>query len=162
MDLNAQKDHFSRAVVRAVAAAAAIKCDVPSHDEDSIDFELVAPDAHPTVPGRRLSIQAKSGQNCAPQNGTISYPLPIKNYNDLRGTAYVPRILVVVHVPSDPAEWIASDPERMVFRRCAYWTTLAGEPETTNTSTVTVTIPSDQVFDVDALEGCMTLPALVA
>src|SRR5690349_3532146 len=134
MDLNAQKDHFSGSVIRAVAAAAGIKCDSPGHDEDSIDFELVAPDAHPRVPYKRLSIQAKCSQSAEPQNGEISFPLKVKNYDDLRGVAYVPRILVVVHVPADPSEWIASDPEKMVLRRCAYWADLAGAPETSNTS----------------------------
>jgi hypothetical protein len=158
MDLSAQKDHFSRAVVRAVAAAGGVKCDVPSHDEDSIDLELVAPDAHVRVPGRRLSVQAKCTKNTIEQNGAFSVPLPVKNYNDLRGPAYVPRILVVVHVPPDPADWIAADAEKMILRRCAYWKSLAGEPGTENTSTVNVTVPSDQVFDVDALDICMSLP----
>ena len=42
MDLNARKDHFSRAVVRAVAAAAGVGASVPELDQDSEDIEFAA------------------------------------------------------------------------------------------------------------------------
>lgn len=92
-------------------------------------------------------------------NGAFSYPLPVKNYNDLRkSTLYVPRILIVVHVPSDPAEWIVSDPDKMVVKRCAYWVSLAGAEAITNTSTVSVTIKTEHVFDPNALRDNLKMP----
>src|SRR4051812_17473424 len=83
MDLNAQKDHFSRAVVRAVAAVAGVTATVPEHDQDSIDFTFAAPDTD-TEPGARLDAQLKCSQNIEPSNGVFSFDLPVKNYNDLR------------------------------------------------------------------------------
>ena len=52
MDLNARKDHFSRAVVRAVAAAAGVGASVPELDQDSEDIEFAAPDTA-ELPGAR-------------------------------------------------------------------------------------------------------------
>lgn len=157
MDLNAQKDHFSRAVVRAVAAAAGVAATVPEHDQDSIDLVLVAPDTD-AAPGPKLDVQLKASQNIDPSGETFSFDLPVKNYNDLRRPVYVPRILVVVHVPPDPADWLVGDPEKIVLRRCAYWVSLAGAPETTNTSTISVNVPTEHVFDMDALHQNLQPP----
>jgi Domain of unknown function (DUF4365) len=83
MDLNAQKDYFSRAVVRAVAAAAGVKATVPEQDEDSEDITFAAPDTR-TAPGAKLDAQLKCSEAITPHNGSFTYPLPVKNYNDLR------------------------------------------------------------------------------
>lgn len=160
MDLNAQKDHFSRAIVRAIAATAGVTATVPEHDQDSLDMTYAAPDTS-TTPGAKLDAQLKCSHNIQAQGDHFSFPLPVKNYDDLRwppGSRYVPRILIVVHVPSDPTEWLVSDPEQMTLRRCAYWVSLAGAVETDNTSTVSVSIPIEQVFDPAALTAQLTSP----
>lgn len=158
MDLNSRKDHFSRAVVRAVAATAGVTATVPEHDQDSADMSFAAPDTN-EAPGARLDAQLKCSQNISPQDGRFSYALPVKNYNDLRwAELYVPRILIVVHVPANPAEWMTTGPDRMVLKRCAYWVSLAGAGETENTSTVSITIPTEQVFDPAALIANLARP----
>lgn len=160
MDLNAQKDHFSRAIVRAIAATAGIKATVPEQDEDSEDITFTAPDTS-AAPGARLDAQLKCSQNIDPRDGSFSYPLPVKNYNDLRWPAvelFVPRILIVVHVPADPAEWLVSDVEKITLRRCAYWVSLAGAEPTENTSTVSVNIPVEHMFDTAALLAHLAQP----
>jgi Domain of unknown function (DUF4365) len=151
MDLNARKDHFSRAVVRAVAATAGVKAIVPEHDEDSVDIAFAAPDTD-TGPGAKLDAQLKCSHIIDPSGESFKYSLPVKNYEDLRWPElYVPRILIVVHVPADPAEWLVSEPEMMTLKRCAYWASLAGLGPTTNTSTVSVNILTERVFDPTAL-----------
>jgi hypothetical protein len=157
MDLNARKDHFSRAVVRAVAAAAGVAAAIPEHDQDSIDMTLDAADTE-DEPGRKLDLQLKCSQNIDPSGESFSFNLPIKNYDDLRRRVYVPRLLVLVHVPADPAYWVVSDPEKMTLRRCAYWQSFAGLPESGNVSTVAITIGTEQVFDVDALLDNLRVP----
>jgi hypothetical protein len=153
MDLNARKDHFSRAVARAIAAAAGVAASVPEHDQDSIDMCFAAPDS-PEGPGPKLDAQLKCSQNVVPNGNAFPFDLGVKNYDDLRWPAdsrYVPRILVVVHVPTDPADWFKCDPGQIVMKRCAYWVDLAGEPATTNTDTIRVKVPTAQIFDPGAL-----------
>jgi Domain of unknown function (DUF4365) len=160
MDLNARKEDFSRAVIRAVAATAGVTASVPERDQDSVDITFAAPDAEDS-PGARLDAQLKCSQNVILANGSFSFPLGVKNYDDLRWpstTLYVPRILIVVHVPEDPLEWMTSDPEAMILKRCAYWVNLAGAPERENTSSVSVTIPTEHVFDAEALCRCLDTP----
>jgi len=38
-----------------------------------------------------------------------------------------------------------------VLRRCAYWVSLAEQPETDNRTSVTISLPVEQRFDVAAL-----------
>lgn len=153
MDLNARKDHFSRAVVRVIAATAGVGTTVPELDQDSEDIQFAAPDAG-THPGAKLSAQLKCSEAIDSSGTEFPFELPVKNYNDLRWppeSLYVPRILIVVHVPHDAGEWMACDPEQIVLRRCAYWLSLAGSAETSNASSVTVKVPTEQVFDAEAL-----------
>jgi hypothetical protein len=160
MDLNTRKDHFSRAVVRAVAAAAGVGAIVPELDQNSEDIEFTAPDTS-AGPGPKLAGQLKSSQNIDPGGESFSYDLPIKNYNDLRWPAeslYVPRILVLVHVPSNPEDWFSCDSAQIIMRRCAYWTNLAGREAVSNTTSVRIRIPTNQIFDVAALRENLRVP----
>ena len=45
--------------------------------------------------------------------------------------------------------------ECMISRRCAYWLSLLGMPERSNTSMVSVRLPRVQRFDVEQLQGLM-------
>lgn len=46
----------------------------------------------------------------------------------------------------------------MVLKRCAYWVSLAGAPASDNTSTVSVSIPTEQVFAPDCLIAQLAPP----
>jgi Domain of unknown function (DUF4365) len=160
LDLNAQKDHFSRAVVRAIAAAAGAGATVPELDQNSEDIEFTAPDTA-DGPGPKLGGQLKCSQNIEPTGETFPYDLPIKNYRELRWPAnslYVPRILVLVHVPPNPEDWFSCDPVQIVMRRCAYWMSLAGQPIVDNAATVRVHVPTAQIFNVEALRENLKRP----
>ena len=78
MDLNARKDHFSRAVVRAVAATAGITATIPDHDQDSVDIHFAAPDTD-DGPGARLDAQLKCTQNLDRTGGHLPFDLKLKN-----------------------------------------------------------------------------------
>jgi Domain of unknown function (DUF4365) len=81
---------------------------------------------------------------------------PVKNYRDLiLSDLSNPRILVVVVVPEQIDDWIEQTPERLVIRRCAYWTSLLGLAESDNETTVTVDDPRANLFVVDALSQIM-------
>jgi hypothetical protein len=46
-------------------------------------------------------------------------------------------------------------PEQLVLRRCAYWCSLAGLPESENETSVTVRVPRANLFNVAVLTGLM-------
>lgn len=89
---------------------------------------------------RVLQTRTKASDSAA----TKLDPLKLKNYNDLRGDHYVPRVLIVVLVPTVPEDWLIQNHESLALRHCVYWLSLQQSPETTNTAKVTVAIPRSQ------------------
>ena len=67
----------------------------------------------------------------------------------------VPRVLVVLDLPEDDERWLAVSAQELVMRRCAYWVAMSGAPESGNTGTVTVSIPTANRLDVPALRNLM-------
>jgi hypothetical protein len=152
MSLNFQQEEFSRAYVHAVATVAGFKVYPPATpDDDSVDLSIGTRGIFGKIRSPRIDIQLKCWQG-AVDGETLSYALPVKNYEELRHEDYqVPRILVVVVVPVLLDEWITQSLNDLVLRRCGYWLSLRGELETANTTSVTVHIPVANVFSVSAL-----------
>ena len=151
MDLNQQKEQFSRAYVRAIAAAAGFDTYTFCVDDDSIDMGIAA--SGKRLPRRpRLELQLK----CTAKEiaDVMRFPLKLKNYNELRGECCVPRILVVIAVPVRPEDWVTETKNQFVMHCRAYWASLAGWPETSNTKSVTLEL---QPFSVDELNRLMLL-----
>ncbi|MBF0614325.1 MAG: DUF4365 domain-containing protein [Magnetococcales bacterium] len=157
MDLNLQKEKFSEAYVRAVAAVAGFGVSRPEVDDDSVDLTIAARGGKGTVRSPRLDIQLKCTANAAIDEGkTFSFPLKIKNYDDLRDEqVMVPRVLVVVRVPDDVAEWSEVAEDQLLLRHCGYWVSLRGASAVNNTTNKTVDIPRSQIFTVDHLKSIM-------
>ena len=86
---------------------------------------------------------------------TCIFSLPVKNYNELRADTLIPRILIVLLMPQDQSQWINQTVEELCLRRCAYWVCLADKPDTSNTFSVTVEIPTSNVFDHEQLVDLM-------
>jgi Domain of unknown function (DUF4365) len=156
MDLSQRKQEFSKAYVKAVAAVCGYATQVPSVDDDSVDLGLAARGGGGTVRSPRLDLQLKCTDQDFVRSQTINFPLPVKNYEELRPTdLMVPRILVVVVVPGDLAQWVAHSESELLLRHCGYWFSLRGMPATENEETVTLHIPRGQVFSVPAVTGMM-------
>lgn len=153
MTAEQQMEQFSLAYVRAVAAVARVNCTKPEVDEASVDLVLsqAEVDGQPEFP--LVKLQVKCHAAASPAGPTFPYPLKVKNYNELRGLRLNPKLLVVVLVPDDPADWTAQDPAGLVLRRCGYWLSLANAPTTGNTTSVTVQVPTAQVFTPAAVRG---------
>lgn len=155
MDRNKQKELFSRAYVHAVASVAGFASATPQPDDDSVDLTLRADgDFHPSSPTLDLQLKC-TGQDILGCDGQLHLELKLKNYNDLTRPTISPRLLVVLLVPDDFDVWLAQSEKELVIRRCAYFVCLTGQPKRENTSTVTVTIPCDQVFSVEAVVDLM-------
>jgi len=156
MTRNNQKEQFSIAYVRAVAAAAGFKIYREEVDDESVDIGVARSGGSGTVRSPHCDIQLKCTSQDVLDNTAVRFPLPLKNYNDLRTTdLHVPRILVVLLVPDLVPDWLVQDEEALLLRHCVYWRTLRGEPATTNDTSVTVVIPRVNIFGVVALEGIM-------
>lgn len=148
MDINAQKEQFSRAYVQAVAAVAGFAWSVPSVDDDSIDLTLSDRGGGGTIRSPKLDLQLKCHAQITPDQPNFSFDVKVKNYHDLRdNTVMVPRILVVVLVPDHITEWIHHSEPEMALRRCGYWISLRGYPDTQNFRTVAVTVDRTRQFN---------------
>jgi len=152
MDLNAQKEQFSVAFVRAVAAAAGVKVLRAEVDDDSIDIGLERSGG--CAP--KLDIQLKCTANACPANNeNVPFVLKLKNYDDLRRRTIIPRLLVVMFVPITANEWLRfnAPPTEVVMKRCAWWISLAGLPDVDNTASVTVSLPYANLFTPDSIRA---------
>ena len=152
MTPNLQMEQFSLAYIRAVASSAGYHVTRPETDMDSVDGLLLS-DA-----GRRprIEFQAKATSRDLLRTDGIYFPLPVKNYDGLRvETPLIPRILIVLLMPVEEAEWLTQTGDELCQRHCAYWRSLEGEPAVPNTQTVTVRLPLDNMFSRDQLDGLM-------
>lgn len=154
--LNTRKERFSLAYIHAVAARAGYELLETRVDIDSADGVLRS------TTGRRPSIdfQAKATSRQNIQDGSLAFPLPMKNYDDLRAETVNPRILIVVILPHDEADWMVHNEDQLILRRCGYWLSLRERPKLVNQARVTVHIPRTQVFDPSQLGHMMDRAAL--
>jgi hypothetical protein len=156
MDLNLQKEQFSIAYLRAVAATAGFAVSPPGVDDDSVDYTIAVRGGSGTIRSPRLDIQLKCTAAPLAAGADLRYALKKKNCDDLRGDAFmVPRLLIVVRVPELTQDWLRQSENELAMRHCGYWVSLRGKPDMTNETTVTVSVPRSNVLTVDALRELM-------
>lgn len=156
MDLSQRKQQFSFAYIRAVAAAAGYAVSEPSVDDESIDLMVASRGTSGAVKRPRLEVQVKCTVDTVLTEEAFSYALKLKNYDDLRDPdVLVPRILVVVRVPENVEEWTEASDQELLLRHCGYWLSLRGMDATTNTTSVTLTLPRANQFTPAALTEMM-------
>ena len=156
MELGQRKEQFSHAFVRAVAAAAGFSVSLPGVDYESVDMTLSGGTSEGLTCPPRIDLQLKCSSRELVRGDQVIYPLDLKNYNELKiSEVLVPRLLVIVLVPSSESEWIQQTEGELSMRRCGYWLSLLGMPDTTNSANVSVRLPRANIFDVSALRGLM-------
>jgi hypothetical protein len=144
-----RKELCSLAYITALAATA--QCEIASvhFDIDSLDA-LVVPRG-----GKRLAfgVQMKATSKDCLTVDNLTFDLPIKNYNDLRlGESAAPCLLVVVHLPQSEPDWISHGQDSLILRNNAYYKNLLGHPDTANTSSVRIEIPTTQKLTTQSLQ----------
>ncbi len=151
MEENDRKERFSLAYISAVAAHAGVLVVEEPVDRDSIDGRLIS------IEGRRpeIAFQAKATAGNVLRANHLAFRLRVKNYNDLRIDAILPRLLIVVLLPANIEDWLAHSEDELRMRCCGYWLSLASQPSTMNKTTVSVNIPRSQVFDSAQLRELM-------
>jgi hypothetical protein len=153
-----QQEGLCRAFIQAVASRCGCSCAFRDFDYgiDVTVHHIKARDRRRVESGVRLDIQAKSTTTASIGTKFVHYDLEVKSYEDLRDLdTRCPRILVLLVLPDDDAEWLAITEEHLLLRRCAYWLNLQGHPQTTNKDTVRVQIPRSHVFSAAALAGIL-------
>ena len=143
-----RQERLSFAYVRAVAACAGYATSEPNPDMDGIDLRVSATgDMHPSID---IQLKATTNINRRSDDG-LSYALSVRNYELLREPVQTPRLLVLLDLPDDQAEWLTITHDQLALKRCAYWVDLTDHPGTNNTASVTVDVPRSNLLDVDGL-----------
>jgi hypothetical protein len=103
-----------------------------------------------------LGLQLKATINLGDAaGGVFRFPLRRRNYDLLRLPTQVPRLLVVLSLPRDEVQWLRVTAEELILRRCAFWASLSGRPDTENQESVTIPIPEENRLDVESLRTLM-------
>jgi Domain of unknown function (DUF4365) len=153
-DLQSQ---FSLAYVQAVSSVAGffVQNADRGFDKDGIDMTVLKRGDMGQMTSTRLDLQVKSYTGEA-QGDPWLYDLDVKSYRELSAIDYqVPRVLVVVRVPSNVQDWTAHSEEQLVLRRCGYWHSLRGAAPTSNTATTRIPISRAHLFDAAGLTSLM-------
>ena len=158
MEENLVKEQFSHAFVGAIASIAKFATYKPSVDDDSIDIGFSLKGGGGTICSPRLEAQLKCTSTDVRKKDYLHFPLIKKNYDELRvENVHILRILIVVLVPDNIQDCLQhTEEEALILRRCGYWISLKGLPESKNQSSITINIPRKNVFSVDALHTIMT------
>lgn len=149
------ESELSYAYLHAIASTCAMACDNCGRHEDNAgtDARIVAWSPFQNGGFRtevELKVQLKATiKTPAVVDDCYSYSLQgISRYDYLRADSQtVPRILVVLFLPSEQVRWIEHTEEALLLRKCAYWVSLRGAEASTNDTSQTVYIPRNQRFD---------------
>jgi hypothetical protein len=158
VDINQRKEQFSYAYLYAIASVAGYSFQIATRpmDFDGIDVILAGGSGQGLIRYPRLEIQVKCTSLNLMDDENLRYPLNIKNYDDLRvENIQTPRILVIVVVPDQLDQWLVQSQEELCLRHCGYWLSLRGQLQTSNQSTITVSVPRKNIFDVQGLKTLM-------
>ena len=149
---------LSYAYLHAVASRAGVACQYCSRqfDHAGVDAQLkVVRDFGPaTLTELTVEVQLKATirQPVVSENRLAYFLADINHYNRLRAETIVPpRLLVVLFLPEEAQDWLGHSEEQLVLKRCAYWVSLKGAPESGNQSGQTIYIPSEQFFSPEGL-----------
>lgn len=132
-----------------------------NHDTDGVDATVSCkglPAEGCLLVSPKLDIQLKSSYSKVKvkQNGDLTYELEAKNYKKLtQKNVCTPTILVLLHMFEDQSLWLEHTADYLKITKCAYWVSLKNADETNNSSSVTVTIPKDNVFSHEVLKTIM-------
>lgn len=144
-----REEALSRAYVRAVAGFAGYTVSEEDFDRDGIDLRIHAGGI--LNPSIGLQLKATVNLGSVHSDGCYRYDLLVRNYDRLIRPVQVPRYLVVLALPADEVDWLTVSSDELIMRRCAYWVSLSGKPESDNQASVRVRIPEANRFDPDAL-----------
>lgn len=157
MDKKKQMEQFNIAYIHALASHAGFKvsrCDV---DDDSIDITIEGTGYYNSrIRNPKIDFQLKSTANFKVKDDLITYALKAKNYSDLIGENVLsPRYLILLHLSDDISDWLQDNPQGISLGNLCYWFSLRHLPPSTNTHSVTLSMPINQVLTSSFLKTMM-------
>lgn len=148
-----KQEDLGQAYVRAVIAKAGFNLSSDNHDYgyDGTVKDVVNRGGRYVNTGFGFDYQLKSSSNVTFNGDHLVYDLESKNYNDLTDEeGLFPKVLILFVLPKDEAEWLTVTSDEMILKRCAWWCSLKGLPQTGNNSTKRISIPINQIFTPSA------------
>lgn len=144
------KEWFSRAFLQATSAKAGVGLDFVGNDFWGVDATL-------SLDGDAVDVQLKATASLTRDaDGHPRFDLDVPTYEKLRvPNRHAYAYLIVVEVPELRAEWVVHEPARFILAREAYFLLLTGQPPTSNSSTVRLTLPAENVLTAEAIGGIM-------
>lgn len=151
------ESELSYAYLHAVASKAGLSCTSANRHGDNytidaqVDYFAPIPDTYRTDVS--LRVQLKATINKGTETATsISYLFRGRNqYDRLRTNAGEPhRILVVMFLPRDSAEWLVCSPDELIVKHTAYWVCLYGANSIDSEST-TIRLPKANLLTPENL-----------
>ncbi len=132
---------------------------IPHVDSDSVDAVISGRGrltAESVKHSPRIEIQLKASINAEiNQDGNFHYALPAKNYDELRADTAIPRLLVLLALPRNEAEWLLHHPDKLILQKCAYFLNLKGLPEKAGIERPTVYVPATNMLTPESLRHLM-------
>jgi hypothetical protein len=153
-------ESLSRAYVQAVAAQAGLNYAVLAYDYgiDIVLREVEQVGSHYVDTGRALDVQLRSTTGAVVTETEVRYDLDVRTYDHLRDQRTpATRVLVLMVLPADEADWVAQTSDGLLVRSCAYWLVLRGQPAVENVATIRVSIPRSHVATVDGLAHLLAI-----
>lgn len=158
------ESELSYAYLHAVASQTGVSCTLGNRHDDAAGIDATlrvsGPPLHPEsiFTDFFVDVQLKATRVEPRSTSThYSHDLSPKNYNELRSTnRALPYILVVLFLPGDQNTWLEHSEECLLSRRCAYWVSLFGAPESTNAKKQVIYIPRQNLLSADGLRALLT------
>jgi hypothetical protein len=151
-----QKESFSFAYVYAVASAAGFAIHNPHPDRNCVDLKIQADDEDFGVTSVCVELQVKCTEKGPKGDApTFPYRLETPHYNTLRVRGLSPRLLIVVAVPPAVDEWVSQSEANLILYKGGYFVDLSGRKAVPNKSNVTIDVPRENLFTVEAVRTWM-------
>jgi len=153
-----RKEELSKSYLNAICAFRGIAVESQVHDDDSIDviIKKCVRKKDGTLFQSMIGVQLKAtSQILGEDDKFIKYPLEIKNYNDLRTASTTPKILCVLLLHCDELQWISQSVDELIIRNCMYWIDLSNLPDVSNNTSVTLSLPKNNIVSSDAINDLL-------